>query len=258
MDTVSGGHVDPTAWADLETKFRLLSAREGSVYLPNVAPTSKVKTVLIGMEPSLGHWAPTPEKARKRVEQGLKNFLWSSRDFVIQYIFRRQLGQSEYHLTDMAKGAMLAMQAAEGREDRYDRWFDSLLTELRLACLPGATVIAIGNRVGEYLDSRDREVCEATGGGIYRLPHYSSVAVRHHLRFADDNRDAFEAYMAGFTREPVVDTAKSLLQLANVEEPLRTSILGRLEGANFGKGILATAFRYERELRRLRGLQGAT
>ena len=46
--------------------MRQVSAQEGSVYLPNIVPTSKVNTVLIGMEPSLGRWAPTPELARAR------------------------------------------------------------------------------------------------------------------------------------------------------------------------------------------------
>jgi len=39
--------------------MRQLSAQAGSVYLPNIAPTSKMNTVLIGMEPSLGRWTPT-------------------------------------------------------------------------------------------------------------------------------------------------------------------------------------------------------
>jgi len=55
----SGGRVDAAARADLETQMRQLSSQEGSVYLPNIVPTSKVKTVLIGMEPLLGRWAPT-------------------------------------------------------------------------------------------------------------------------------------------------------------------------------------------------------
>lgn len=145
---------------------------------------------------------PTPEKARERVEQGFRNFLWSTHDFVIQDIFRRHLGPGRYHLTDVAKGAMLAKNARKCRFDRYDRWFESLLDELGLLCLHGAAVVAIGNLVGDYLQSGVRKVIEVTGGSVYRIPHYSSVAVRHHLKYADDHEEEFGRFAASSRRSP--------------------------------------------------------
>ena len=44
------------------------------IYLPNVRPIGPVDYVLVGMEPSLGGWAENQSDARKKIDDGFRNW----------------------------------------------------------------------------------------------------------------------------------------------------------------------------------------
>jgi hypothetical protein len=107
----------------LEEEFAAAAAVDDDVYLPNFTPTGPVDAVLIGMEPSLGWWARTPETAAPKIAGGFRNFMWSPEDFILHYSARRSLCSAggTYHITDISKGAMTVEKARIDRRARYAR-----------------------------------------------------------------------------------------------------------------------------------------
>lgn len=124
---------------DLESKFAAAAAIDGDIYLPNFTPSGPVDAVLIGMEPSLGRWARTPENAAGMIVAGFRNFMWSPEDFILHYAARRFLCSAEqtYHITDVSKGAMNGDKANIDRRARYSRWAALLDEEVGLVAKPG-------------------------------------------------------------------------------------------------------------------------
>ena len=125
---------------DLERCFGAFAERDGSVYLPNFMPTGPVDYVFIGMEPSLGAWASSLEKAKAKIAAGFRNFMWSMEDFILHTSARHYLcepGQT-YYVTDISKGAMSVKRANLDRTVRYERWFPLLVQEIDLVAKPDA------------------------------------------------------------------------------------------------------------------------
>ena len=104
----------------LETRMRAQAETDGDIFLPSAAPHGPVDYVLICMEPSLGPWAKSPAEAKSKIKAGFRNFLSSLEDFVVHFCARRYLCEAEerYHITDLAKGAMLVDHAGRARIER--------------------------------------------------------------------------------------------------------------------------------------------
>ena len=143
----------------LEGEFRARVGKDNkchgaqSVYLPNLAPQRPADFVLVAMEPSTGGGAGELKKGKAFSP---KNFSGSVEDFILHFCIREYLcgGGRTYHLTDLAKGAMLTRHAADKPEERYRRWYPLLKKELKLVAKPNAPIIAIGNVVHWFLDKQ--------------------------------------------------------------------------------------------------------
>src|SRR5260221_8055280 len=122
------------AYLDLERQMKALAEADGDVYLPNPEPTARVDYILVGMEPSLGHWARSVEDARARVASGFRNFLTDIEPMLLHFSVRRFLCEKgqRYHITDFSKGAMVVEHAGAARASRYDRWYELLREEIDL------------------------------------------------------------------------------------------------------------------------------
>ena len=125
------------AYRVLEERMKVLAETDGDVFLPNPEPEGPVQYVLICMEPSLGRWARSAEEARSKVDAGFRNFVNSIGDFILHFCARQYLCRPEesYHITDLAKGAMLVDHARRGRKERYDAWYPLLKDEIDLVLL---------------------------------------------------------------------------------------------------------------------------
>ena len=69
------------------------------IYLPNVRPIGPVDYVLVGMEPSLGGWAENQSDARKKIDDGFRN--WEGVN-ILHFSIRKYLlrdGETYYLLT---------------------------------------------------------------------------------------------------------------------------------------------------------------
>ena len=117
-------------FADLERRMKSLAAEDGDIYTPNIFPTAPVCYVFVCMEPSLT--GSNGDKAKRRLAEGGRNFLWSMDDFILHHSIQHYLlkpGQW-HHVTDVSKGAMTVNKAQAERRLRYRRWYDLLLEEL--------------------------------------------------------------------------------------------------------------------------------
>lgn len=211
-------------YRELEDRMKVLAKANGEVFLPNPEPKGPVDYVLICMEPSLGWWASSKEEARSKVEAGFRNFLYSMEDFILHHCAQRYLcGPGErYHVTDLAKGAMLVESARESRQDRYDRWLPLLQEEIDLVATPDAGIVSVGKAVSKYL----------TRSG-FKKPftetlHYSSQAARWRNARIQGHEDQFEAFRDSVSRNELIATAEKTLRSADIPAELQEETLSRL------------------------------
>ena len=207
---------DPAAYAHLELKFReqvrldneLATSPEGQgVYCPVREPISSVDFILVAMEPSLKGWATDLEDARKQVEKGFKNFDGFCRSCVEPvkicdslHVFCHciksylcQEGES-YHLTDLAKGAMLVRGAAQERRRRYESWYPLLLEEIELVGKPNAPVIAVGKSVHAFLRKQGFGI--APKRELHAVVHYSGQAAGAQRLMSKDYPEDYERFIS--------------------------------------------------------------
>jgi len=218
-----------------------LAAADGAFFLPNVAPEGPVDFVLVCMEPSAGRWATTPEKAKAKVAAGFRNFVSSTEDFILHFCASHYLCQDreDYHITDLSKGAMSVKTAGIARVERYDRWYDLLLQELRLILRPGADVVAVGRAVAEHLERK------ALPWPFTRIIHYSGQAAASRLAGIATRRHEFSAFSSSVTLSDILRSAEAVLAKARMPNEARGSILSRLAKASLSESRLALIFNYK-------------
>lgn len=215
------------AYTSLEKRMEELADADGDVFLPNPTPKGLVDFVFICMEPSLGSWAQTKDKAKAKVRAGFKNFLFSLEDFILHFCARRYLcgGRERYHITDLSKGAMLVEHADVDRVERYDRWYALLEEELDLVARPGAEIVTVGRVVGEHLERRNFP------RPFTQVLHYSSQAASARKVFVAGREHEFESFKDTVSLPDVLDNAETVLRDAGVPEEERAKMLSRLSNS---------------------------
>ena len=233
---------------DLERCFGAFAERDGSVYLPNFMPTGPVDYVFIGMEPSLGAWASSLEKAKAKIAAGFRNFMWSMEDFILHTSARHYLcepGQT-YYVTDISKGAMSVKRANLDRTVRYERWFPLLVQEIDLVAKPDAKVIPVGQAVAQ--DLRARGFARA----LYPILHYSGQAGRARRAAIAGQEDAFRAFASSVSLDSILAAASITLRENDVPPSLLDSTLARLRRARLTESRLRLLFVYKRRFEAIR------
>lgn len=205
--------------------MRTLAESDGDVFLPNPEPNGPVDYILICMEPSLGRWARSPAEARRKVQEGFRNFLYSMEDFILHFCARRYLCDAgeRYHITDFSKGAMLVTHAAVDRQERYDRWYELLLAEIELVGTPQAGIVAVGSAVARHLERR------GFPRPFTRIIHYSGQAAWARNEGIRGREQEFETFKASVSHADLITTARDVLEESDVPDDLRDATLTRLE-----------------------------
>lgn len=213
-----------TAYRDLEERMKTLAEADGNVYLPNLEPLGPVDYVLICMEPSLKGWAQSVKDAKAKVNEGFRNFLAGIEPTLLHLSVRRFLceGGQSYHITDISKGAMPVTDAVYDRTKRYDRWYPLLLEEIRLVA-PNGGIVAVGNKVSQYLKRRGFQ------RPFTRVIHYSGQAGAARRAGIVGREDSFQAFRDSVSLENVVDTAESVFKEANAPDNFRDETVSLLK-----------------------------
>ena len=184
------------AYRELEQDFRQRVLEDirlfsgGMIFLPNVELEGPVDYVLVGMEPSLRGWAKDLTEARRKIDEGFRNFGSSPEDDLLHYCISEFLCErkSTYYLTDLAKGAMETTSPAAGNVEKYNLWYPLLEKELGLVAKPDAKVISIGDKVGTFLARK----------GLYghagSVPHYSTTASGYRGREIPGREKEFDEF----------------------------------------------------------------
>lgn len=188
-------------YAALERGFKRQGEKDNkelgikSLFLPNIRPEGPVDFVLLAQEPSLGGGGLA--KGGEKIKQGDWNFSGSFEDFILHFCIREYLcqGGKNYHLTDLAKGAMAVKVAGLKPEVRYDRWYRLLEKELRLVAKPGARVILIGGKVEDFLKDKKLDWSRS------RILHYSQQAAGFRGKAAKEDPVGFRKFCAEVKRE---------------------------------------------------------
>ena len=141
-------------YLQLEEEFKNIVSQEnnnglGGIYIPNPVPSKIVDYIFVGMEPSLGGWTNKKNQQQDAIQQvndGFKNFLLSDKDLLLHFAIRQYLLKSRqlYHITDIAKGALLVKDAKKLRSKRYPIWEKSLVNEFKLLSKNTTKIISIG------------------------------------------------------------------------------------------------------------------
>ena len=221
---------------------------EGTIFLPFVRPRGPVDFVLVGMESSLGGWAPSGAKeACEKRGQGMKHFAWSMEDFILHYCITNYLcpGGETYCLTDLAKGAMFTKEAADGRRARYEKWYPILEEEIGLVAKPGAKIISIGTVVGAFLSEK----------AIYRhagtILHYSTQAAKY--RGLEGKQESeYQEFASSVALRYVLQTAEEVLEEGEVCPSLAGVILKRLRSSELSESRKRLMFNYKVRFGRIR------
>lgn len=213
---------------DADNKRCALGSDEG-IYLPNIKPANPVDFVFVGMEPSIGRWAPDLQKAREMIDRGFKNFAWSIEDFILHFCIREYLcnASETYYITDVSKGAMKTRAAGRQRKDRYEDWYPLLQEELRVTTKPEARIISIGKRVGSFLSKK------GTRGHVETILHYSQQANKHRGLNSKRQPKAYHEFSSSITLCDVMRTAEEVMTDAGMK-PFIDDTLMRL---NQGLGL---------------------
>lgn len=237
-----------TAYDALEERMRALADSEGSIYLPNPRPSGPVDYVLIAMEPSLGAWARSAVDARRRIQEGFRNFIESVETTLVHFSAQTYLcGLEEtYHITDLAKGAMLVQDAQPVRMARYRRWYPLFQQEVALVAKPDAGFVAFGAAVDQHLTE-----CRFPRRYI-KVLHYSGQAAGHRRKSVAGDEQAFEAFRHTVSREDLLLAAQRLLARAEIPRPLWYRLLSQVERADLSRSRLELIFHYKRLFEALR------
>ena len=229
---------------EIDDRARSLAESENSVYLPNLRPSGPADYVFICMEPSLGRWAHSLEKAREQVNAGVCNFLPGGGVLILHFAAREFLPPrgARYHITDLSKGAMPCRDANIGRTQRYDRWFDLLLAELALVAAPGAKIFAVGNAVANHLNNRNFPYRFAP------ILHYSSVAAPHRARAVIGREQGFEEFKRSVSREHLRAVAEDVLTEHAIAPTIREQTLAKIDRHKLTDSLLQLAFTYKVQL----------
>ena len=193
------------AYRELEKEFEERVEKDNnrwkfeSIFLPNVTPKGPVDYVLVGMEPSLGRWAEDLEEARRKIkDECFRNFHGTRKDSTLHYCIETYLcpGGETYYLTDLAHGAMLTSSPGAGNTDKYEAWYPLFEKELGLVAKPGAKIISIGVKVGQFLSAK----------GLYghagTIPHYSNNAIRYFGKEIARHKAAYRKFSEGLDPLP--------------------------------------------------------
>jgi len=229
------------AYRALETRMRVQAEADGDVFLPSPAPDGPVDYVLICMEPSLGPWAKSPVDAQSKIKAGFRNFLSSLEDFIVHFCARRYLCDAEerYHITDLAKGAMLVEHAGRARVERYDRWYAFLQEEVALISRPAVGIVAVGNVVAEYLERR------AFARSFTRVIHYSSQAAAARKAAIVGHKLEFAAFRNTVSLRDVLRHAEATLVRAGAPSEYRAAALSKLADNNLSDSRRQLMFNYK-------------
>ena len=216
-------------YQELENRFRQKVEEDrriwkSSRYIPNMPPKNKVDFLFIGMEPSLGWWAKTPEKAEEKIAQGFKNFLFSINDFILHYCVREYLCHpSEYYITDLSKGAMLTKDAQIQRKERYESWYSLFCQEFDIVSKNTTKAVAIGKKPYKFLKDMSFQ------GNLQRILHYSSQANRYRQNIAKNNPQKFEKFAHEVSAKSLFTKATEVLNDSRMSQELIIDTLKRLK-----------------------------
>jgi len=209
-------------FADLERRMKSLAAEDGDIYTPNILPTAPVCYVFVCMEPLLT--GSNCDKAKRRLAEGGRNFLWSMDDFILHHSIQNYLLKSGqwYHVTDVSKGAMTVNKAQAERRLRYRRWYDLLLEELKLLARPDARYFAVGHVVERCLTELHFPF------PFDRILHYSGQAAASRKKSVEGHESEFAEFRETISAEDILNTAQRLLVSSGMSTALRNEILSRL------------------------------
>ena len=229
------------SYCELEARMRVVAKDGGDVFLPNPEPLGPVDYVFVCMEPSLGRWARPPEDATLKVDAGFRNFISSIEDFLLHFCIRQYLCDStqRYHLTDLAKGAMLVKHAGLAKAKRYDKWYELLLEELALVTAPGAGIVAVGNDVAQHLERR------RFPRPFTQVIHYSGLAGRARAAGIVGHEESFEKFKSSVSMQRVVATAEQVLAAFAVPPRFRDEALARLTRSQLSESRQQLIFNYK-------------
>lgn len=210
----------------LEHHFKQEAEKEESVYLPRLRPTGRLDFVFVGREPSLGHWAESPEEAREKIMLGFKDFSFSIGDFILHYCIRKYLccDGSKYYITNLSKGAMRTREAEKNeRWKRYRRWYSLLSDELDLVSKQGTKIITVGIDPKKILEENGRHITRT-------ILHYSNQAARYRVRYIRGRESEFQKFK---TESPaivdgILEVERAVLQEADMPESLVSKGILRL------------------------------
>lgn len=233
------------AYQELEKQMDLLAGTDKAAFLPNPEPEGPVNYVLICMEPSLGRWASSVEDAKVRVKEGFRNFLPSDETSILHFCIRRYLCRpgERYHITDLSKGAMSVADAKNGREKRYHKWFELLKKEIDLVATPNARIIAVGNKVSEFLGKQQEEFPRH----FTKVIHYSGLAGNARIKGIVDSEEKFQAFKNSVSHDDLVATAKDVLVTAGVPIKIQEETLSRLKNFKLTDSRRKLIFTYKEE-----------
>ena len=233
---------------NLEARFAAAAALDGDVYLPNFTPFAPVDAVVIGMEPSLGWWAPTPAAATSKIAAGFRNFMWSPEDFILHYAARRFLCPEggTYHITDVSKGATTVAKAEIDRSARYARWVALLREEIDLTAKPNAPLVALGREVRSLLAQ------SGVGRNVASVMHYSAQASNSRNVAVEGREPDFRAFADTLSMKDILEVASDLLREKFVPDALSGETLARLRKATLSDSRKKLAFIYSTAFAKLR------
>jgi hypothetical protein len=239
------------AYQELEKHMKARAEADGDVFLPNVEPEGRADYVLIAMEPSLGRWAPSENEARKKVEDGFRNFLPSDEVTILHFCIRRYLcGPGErYHITDLSKGAMLGGNARRGRSKRWERWYPLLQKEIDLVATQNAGIVAVGKEVADYL--RRRRFARP----FTQIIHYSPLAGRARNAGIVGHEESFNEFNGSVSPDDLVAAAKQVLEAARVPPKIRDETLSKLKRRQLTPSLQKLIFNYKLAFEKMRALR---
>ncbi|MGA9250092.1 MAG: hypothetical protein WBV87_17740 [Candidatus Acidiferrales bacterium] len=231
--------------------MKALAEADGHIFLPNPEPEGPVDYIFICMEPSLGHWASSPEDARLKVDAGFRNFLFSTETSILHFCIRRYLCKptQQYHITDLSKGAMHVKGAGRERRQGYDRWDPLLQEEINLVATSDAAIFTVGNDVSKNLKRLGFQ------RPVKPIIHYSGLNGRARKREIEPCKDAFEEFRGSVSIKDVAATAEAVFRKARVPTEMRDKELSRLSGSDLtdSRHMLIFSYKSAFESIRLKG-----
>lgn len=205
------------AYNQLEICMQDLADKNGEIYVPNIVPESPVDYVFIAMQPSIGEWAKDDVDAKKKVNEGFRNFVDGFNTMILHFAIRNYLckDNQSYHLTDLSKGAMKVQDAENNRIERYENWYPLLLHELNLVASPNAKVFAVGAQVFNFLQNKQFPWEDCT-----QIISYSFQAASHWDKAIKGHEDEFEKFQDAVTDKDFLNDAKAVIESSGVPDKI--------------------------------------